>query len=193
MKKTFAFFCLSLFLINDAFAANPHSEGYKEVKGLPQLDPSSYASQTFWLLIAFSFLYFVLSRSSLPVISRTINNRSEHIKNDLEAAERIRVEVTSVQEAYEGSLKEARSSAIDMANGVNVEIKEKSDQYAHDFQKKSEESIVSLEKDIDNALSVAMENIGAVATDIAIEAAEKIVGTTVDRKKAESIMLSVHI
>ncbi len=43
--------------------------------GMPQLDPSHFPNQIFWLLLTLVVIYFVLSRVALPRIAGTIATR----------------------------------------------------------------------------------------------------------------------
>ena len=46
---------------------------------MPQLDPTSYASQIFWLLICFFSLMFILSKFIVPKIAETRQQRANKI------------------------------------------------------------------------------------------------------------------
>ena len=41
--------------------------------GMPQLDPKYWASQAFWLVIVFLFLYILSSRIFIPKIKSTLS------------------------------------------------------------------------------------------------------------------------
>ena len=42
--------------------------------GMPQLDPTYWASQAFWLILIFSGLYLVLANLFIPKIKSSIDN-----------------------------------------------------------------------------------------------------------------------
>ncbi len=83
----------------------------KEGAGLPQLDPTWYASQVFWLAVHFIVLYFIAAKLILPRIAESLNRREGRIANDLEQADRLQKEATEARTSYEKSLTEARASA----------------------------------------------------------------------------------
>ena len=58
--------------------------------GMPQLDPTFWASQGFWLVITFLILYFSISKIFLPKIKNNLDNREKKIKNDLEEAKKLK-------------------------------------------------------------------------------------------------------
>ncbi len=188
--KQFAFY--SLFLCFASLQAHAAGDGHdKSSGGLPQLDPSTFASQAFWLVIVFTLLYLFLTFKSLPVISQTIENRNERIGNDLDSAERLRSEVASVQKAYEDSLAGARAEASDMFSKIESDIKEKSDAHANEFKDIATQKVTELEKSIMKARDNAIEEMATVAADVASEAAEKIIGVRPSEKDAQKVIKSL--
>lgn len=174
-------------------ASSHHGDGHHEASaGLPQLDPSSFPSQTFWLVAVFAFMYFFFSRKSLPEIGRIIETRAERIKNDLSSAERLKEEVDAVHEAYENSLKSAREESAALFISIEDDIKKRSEAHAAEFQEQSAKKISALEKKIDKARSKAMEEMSEVAAGIAAEAAEKIIGVRADEDSAIKVVKSLN-
>ena len=57
--------------------------------GMPQLDPEYWASQGFWLVIVFAFLYLLISKIFIPKIKNNLDDRQNKIKNDLEEAKNL--------------------------------------------------------------------------------------------------------
>lgn len=172
-----------------AFAAGDKAHGeYPEVSGLPQLDTSTYPSQVFWLVVVFVAMYFFFAKKSLPAISGTIENRSERINNDLDSAERLKDEVTSVQQSYEESLAEARGASDEIFQNIEKEIKEKSEEQAAMFQKRSSEQMINLEKNISTARDKAMEEMSDIAAEVATEAAAKIIGVKANKGDAKAVI-----
>ena len=174
-------------------SAAHHGDGHAQTSaGLPQLDPSSYQSQAFWLVLIFMGLYIVFSRKSLADISQPIKSRAERIRNDLDSAERLKEEVASVQEAYEESLKKAREDSAAFFKEAEDSIKKKSEENTKKFQEDSTRKTIDLEKNIKEARKVAMEDMAQIAADVAAEAAEKIIGVRTDAKNARSVVNSLN-
>ena len=62
--KSYLSLIFTLFIINtDLFAAEA---------GMPQLDPTYWASQAFWLVLVFLILYTATSKVYLPKIKKTL-------------------------------------------------------------------------------------------------------------------------
>ncbi len=179
-------------LHHDGHEMVSHDTHHAEVSGLPQLDPTTFASQAFWLLLVFVFLYVILATKSLPAISATIEGRAERVQNDLDSAERLQEEVESVQKNYEESLTKAREESSLLFKSIEVEIKARSERHAVEFQEKSSAKINALDKSIGKAQKKAMEEMSDVAADIDAEAAEKIIGIRADSDSAKAVVDSLN-
>ncbi len=160
--------------------------------GLPQLDPSSFTSQVFWLILIFTAIYLFFSRKSLPDIASVVENRAERIKNDLDSAALLKKEVEELQASYEENLNKTREEAALIFKKVEDDIKSKSDKYNKDFQEYSMNKIIELEKNIEQARKNAMDEMSDVAADVAINAAEKIIGVRADVKSVKNVVDSLN-
>jgi len=58
--------------------------------GMPQLDPTYWASQAFWLILIFTALYLALANLFIPKIKSSIDNRENKIKDDLDEAQKLK-------------------------------------------------------------------------------------------------------
>ncbi len=174
-------------------AGTSHGGAHKEASGgLPQLDPSSFESQTFWLVVIFVALYLFFSKKSLPQISQSIEVRSERIKNDLDSAAKLKDEVEAAQASYEECLKDARAKASALFSEIENEIKLNNEKNAEKFQKRSAKKIAELEAEISKARESAMEEMSQIAAEVATEAAEKIIGVRADIKSAKALINSLN-
>lgn len=75
---------------------------------MPQLDPSSYVSQIFWLAVTFLCLWFVMSLFIIPKIKDVIDEREQKIEDYIQKAERINQKANEVLMRYEESLSQAK-------------------------------------------------------------------------------------
>lgn len=167
-------------------AADAHHEGSSS--GLPQLDVSTYPSQLFWLFVTFAILYVIFSMKTLPEISSTLEGRQEHIKSELDQAERSKAQAESAQRAYEGNLEQARVSAGKEMGNVQNDILKKSENAYKKFLEKSESDIKAMEKELEKMKLNAMDEMNTIAAELASEAAQKIVGINTDVKKVKSVV-----
>ena len=59
---------------------------YSAEAGMPQLDPTYWGSQAFWLILVFTILYISIAKFYLPKIKNNLDNRENKIKDDLDDA-----------------------------------------------------------------------------------------------------------
>ena len=90
--KSFLSLLIALVAINtNLFAAEA---------GMPQLDPTYWVSQAFWLILVFSILYISISKFYLPKIKDNLDNRENKIKEDLENASKFKEQSESKLKEY---------------------------------------------------------------------------------------------
>lgn len=159
--------------------------------GLPQFDPTWFPSQLFWLAVTFFVLYLFFSKKTLPEISSVIENRRNHIRSDLDMAEKLTADAEAVQAAYENGLQSARDQAHQAVTDVETTMKAKGAAEYEAFRKRSEAAIDAAEKRIEGAKADAMDDMNTIAAEVAAEAVKKIIGTNMDVQKAKSIVESL--
>ena len=70
MKHYLSLIIAFLAIKSDLFAAEA---------GMPQLDPTYWASQAFWLILVFTILYISVSKLYLPKIKNNLDERENKI------------------------------------------------------------------------------------------------------------------
>ena len=161
-----------------------HGDAHHGSGGLPQLDPSTFETQLFWLFVVFTALYFFYSRKSLPEISDVVENRRERIQNDLDTAQKLKSEADEVHTSYEESLAKARNKASELFRNAEDSIKQQTVEQMEDFQKRAQGDLEKNEKKIAEAKENALKEIDKIAGEIAVEAVDKIIGADLKATKA---------
>ncbi len=92
--------------------------------GLPQLDPTWYVSQIFWLAVHFFVLYLFSSLIILPRIQKRQQLRNEKVAHDKATGDACKEEVKRLRLEYEQALALARANANDLRNRVAESTKE---------------------------------------------------------------------
>jgi F-type H+-transporting ATPase subunit b len=159
--------------------------------GLPQFDPSSFASQVFWLAIMFVVLYAFFSKKALPDIGAVMKKRDSHIRGALESAKRQKEVAEGLQAEYERDIENARLEATGAFTAVEKAIKEKADAGYKTFQQNAAKQIEKTEAEIEKAKAAAMEDMHSLAAEIASQAAEKIIGVETDLDQAKTLVRSL--
>ena len=135
--------------------------------GMPQLDPTYWASQAFWLVLIFTGLYLTLSNLFIPKIKNSIDNRENKIKDDLDEAQKLKNLSEQKLEEYELSIenakKEVQKIIFESKNKLNLEIQNKK----KEFEKEIEIEIESAEKEIENLKKDSLKNISTISEEMA--------------------------
>lgn len=107
----------------EAHGAAPAEHGVEEAAtGMPQLDPSSFDNQIFWLVLALVGIYLIVTRLAVPRIGTILATRAGTISGDLAAAESLRAQAREAEAAYAKALAEARAEAGRIAAEARAEI-----------------------------------------------------------------------
>ena len=77
---------------------------------MPQLDPSTFSPQLFWLVVTFIVLLLLMWRVALPSIAAVLDEREKRIRQDLTRAEKLKVEADEAQAGWQKALATARAA-----------------------------------------------------------------------------------
>ena len=138
--------------------------------GMPQLDPTYWASQAFWLILVFAILYISISKFYLPKIKNNLDNRENKIKEDLENANKFKEQSEERAKEYllilEKAKKEISRIHFESKNLLDKDIKSKKEL----MEKEIEEEISKAQKEISelkkNSISFIQEISGSIVSNI---------------------------
>jgi len=151
---------------------------------MPQLDPSIFATQVFWLVLTFVPLYVILRRSVLPRIGEVLAARRRHIDDDLEKASNLKAEADKVLAEYEKTLAAARGEASEALKQESAKMADESARRHEAFARQLALKVREAEERIAKAKAEALAQVTAVATDAAAAATVKLIGAEVPAEQA---------
>lgn len=102
--------------------AQTHHEASKP--GMPQLDPTYFASQLFWLAVVLLAMYVLMSRWAVPRIARVLETREQRIAADLAQAEDARQQAQAAVDSYEKTMLAAKTAANGALTSAQANIAE---------------------------------------------------------------------
>ncbi|MEM7172240.1 MAG: F0F1 ATP synthase subunit B' [Pseudomonadota bacterium] len=155
---------------------------------MPQLDPSHYPSELFWLLITFVALYFVVVRAALPRISEVLEARQEKIDDDLKAAAARKEEAEAVWADYEEAQRASHARAHDFLKSAQADMNTEATQQNDALTARLTEQAVEAEKRIQGAKQQALENLNQTVAEVAAAATAKLIG---DRPSEDQVNKAV--
>ncbi len=159
--------------------------------GFPQLNPKSYASQVFWLLISFALLYTLMSKLALPRVASVIDTRHQTENANLSRAEQLNQEAAKIKEAYEASLAKAHDSAQEVMTAASEALNDNINAENSKFAEHARKRILSAEQNIQKAKEDAMASLADISAEIAAEMVNKIAGVQVAKADAKKVVTTV--
>ncbi len=154
--------------------------------GMPQLDSEYWASQAFWLILIFSFLYLLISKVFLPKIKNGLETRENKIKNDLDEAKNLKELSEKKQKEYEIALDYGKKSVakiiLDSNNKLNLDIQNKK----KDFEKEINKEIEDTQKEINLLKKNSIENIAKISENITSNIIEEISGEKLNESSVKA-------
>ena len=161
---------------------------YAAEAGMPQLDPTYWASQAFWLILVFTILYISISKFYLPKIKKNLEDRENKIKEDLDDASKFKSLSEQKLKEYEKILEDAKKEIIkihsDSKNKLNKEIQIKKETIEKDIDKeisRANQEILELKK---NSIS----SIQNISKELASNIIEKISGDKLNDSSVQAIV-----
>lgn len=148
--------------------------GFTCAPGLPQMCTDTFASQIFWLVVTFAFLYVMMSKVTLPKIGRVIEERRDRVADDLGKAGDLRKQSEAAIEDYEQALSEARSKAHVLAQQTRDKLAAEAEERKADLEAELEKKLEVAGARIAETKTAALSSIRDVANDAAAAVIERI-------------------
>jgi len=159
-----------------------------ESAGLPQLDPTWYASQVFWLAVHFIALYFIAAKLILPRIAESLNRREGRITNDLEQADRLQKEATEARTSYEKSLTEARASAQAVREQTLAAVAAEQTKAEQKLAEELAQKAITANEKIAQASAGVRARMRDVAADASADIVAKLTGQPADKSAIDAAL-----
>ena len=142
-------------------------------------------------LISFTVLFVLLYRLLYKPILRTLDQRSTRIKDDLEAAQRIREEAAKSQEGMERQLETARREGQQLVS----QAREMAERFREEELEKAREEIrlerARAQSNIQRESEAAIEEIRSEFATLAITAAERVIERSLDQPTHKQLIEKV--
>jgi F-type H+-transporting ATPase subunit b len=159
---------------------------------MPQLNPDWFASQIFWLIIAFAALYYLLSRKALPRIAEILEARQDRIAADLDQAQRLRREAEEVLERHEAAMARAHDEAHQLLTETQARLQAEAAERQAELSARLSRQLAEAEARIGEAKQTALEELEDAAASVAQTAAEHLAGIKVTKRSAQAAVKEVR-
>jgi F-type H+-transporting ATPase subunit b len=154
--------------------------------GMPQLDPTYWASQAFWLIIVFSILYISIAKFYLPKIKKNLDDRENKIKEDLDEANNLKSlsekKLNDYEDVLENSKKEVTKILLESKNKLDKDIQKKKET----IEKEIEDEILKAQKEILELKQNSIASINSISQEIASNIIEKMSGDKLNESSVKA-------
>ena len=180
---------MRLFLLIIGFFTTSQINLLAAEAGMPQLDPTYWASQAFWLILIFTFLYLTLSKIFIPKIKESIDNRDNKIKDDLDEAQKLKTIAEQKLKEYETTIEEAKKEVqkiiFESKNKLISEIQNKK----KEIEKEIDLELKNLDQEIVNLQKDSVTNISAIAEEMTSKVIEMVSGEPLNQSSVKAAVL----
>ena len=159
-----------------------------ESGGMPQLNPEFWISQIFWLTITFGILYVVLSKLILPKISVNLELRKSQISDNIEAADKQRVDSESKFKEYDEIISKSKSEAKNIFNQAKEKVLKDINAKRIVLEKQIDEEVKKTEEEINKLRLEAPTKINKIAIETSSELIQKLIGAEINNSSISAIV-----
>jgi F-type H+-transporting ATPase subunit b len=171
----------------EASTAGEHAE---ENVGFPQLNPKSYASQLFWLLVSFVVLYTLMSKIALPRVTEVLDMRQTQKNGNLDRAAHLQEEAAKVTATYETILATAHDTARKQMTGAEQAAADKINADSAKFAEAARQRIAAVEASIGKAKAEALTSLADISAEVAADMVHKVADIQVNKADAKQAVLA---
>ncbi len=158
---------------------------------MPQLDPTTFPTQLFWLAVIFVVLLILMAKVGLPRVREVVDTRAAKIDGDLAAAADARSRSESLLAEYERSLATARAEAQATIRTMAETMAKEQARREQELMERLVVEARSAESRIAAAKNQALANVRQIAVEAAQAATTRLVGDSLPTAEIEAAVTSV--
>lgn len=151
---------------------------------MPQLDPTWFVSQFFWLCICFFTMLFLMSKIFIPKISDILEQRQRKIDDYLVKANQLKEQAEASLKKYQDALAKATAEANLSIEATRKEMNEYIAKKQNDLNNKLAVRLEEGEAKINEAHKKAVNDVKNMAQNLSLDIAAKI---GIDNLEAEDV------
>lgn len=141
-----------------------------------------------WTLVTFVVLLLLLSRVAWKPILRMVEDRENRIRDSLESAAKQREEAERMIAEHQAALDAARKEAAEMLRNAQAGLEKSREEQLAKARADAEALVASARKQIEEEQKKAFAEVKAVAVELAIQAASKLIEASMDEGKQRQLV-----
>ena len=164
--------------------------GAEGQSGMPQLNPESFSSQIFWLLISFLILFLIIHFLLLPRLKKIREERDETINNYLSQTQNLNHQIDNIIAQIDKELNEAKTTLNDKIREEIEKNKIIFEKEVNLIEKEFERKKEKLNSELLKSKNNIKKSIPKICMDLSNHLYEKILGEKIesDPKEFEKVM-----
>jgi F-type H+-transporting ATPase subunit b len=147
----------------------------------------------FWQLVVFLALFFLLARMAWKPILSALKEREESIQTALDAAERAKLEMASLQAGNEKLLKEAREERDKILRDARDAASRLHDQAQNEAKKNADRLISDAKAVINTEKQAALRDVKAQVALFSLQVAEKLMRKNLSDDKSQKELIESYM
>ncbi len=200
MRRTTALASASVLLADVTLAATGGGESVGEEVGvepqasvgMPQLDPTHFPSQIFWLIVSFAVMYWLFARFGVPRVADILETRQDRIAADLDRAATFRREAEAAMAEHERLVAEAQAKARAHLDAALERVKAEAARQEADLERSLQRQISDADARIAQARDEALRALEDVAVDVSRAAVDRLIGVEVATDEAAAAVANAR-
>ena len=157
--------------------------------GMPQLDPTYWASQAFWLILIFTLLYLTLSKIFIPKIKESIDDRENKIKDDLDEAQKLKLIAEEKLKEYETTIENAKKEVLKVIFDSKKQLSSEIQSKKKGIEKEIEKELKNAEKEIEILKRDSLTNISIISEEMASKVVELVSGEPLNQSSVKAAVI----
>lgn len=149
--------------------------------GMPQLNPESFISQLFWLLIFFTILYLIINSVFVPKIKKIREDRDNTVQKLISESKSINDSIENIISKINNEMKKEKEISNAQINNAINENKEILEKKISALDKELEKKTNSVLEDLNNSKNKIEGEIPEIVVSLSDQIFEKILG---EKKKS---------
>ena len=141
----------------------------------------------FWTIVTFLIVFFVLRWKAWGPILSLVEEREKQIASSIEAAKRERAEAEKLLAEQKTAIAEARRDAQEMLRRNQQEVEKFREELMAKSRKEAEEFKAGAMREIEEQKSKAIAEVKAIAVDLSMEVAGKLLNERLDDTKHRAL------
>ena len=142
----------------------------------------------FWILIAFITFFGAVGRTAYKRVTDLLDKRAERIENELNEALALRTEAEALLAEHERKRQEAEEEARGMVEHAKAEAERHAAEARAALEETMKRRAALAEQRIARAEEEALREVRQTAAVLAIEAARRLMGETIDEARADRMI-----